>query len=81
MTDESLAEEIYLYIKSELNYSNDFNVMTNIVKEGLVDSTGVLMLVSFLENRYRVEIDFEDITQDNFSNVGSIVQFIKKLHG
>ena len=81
MISETLSEEIYTYIKNELNNSNDFDMETNIVKDGLIDSTGVLMLVSFLENRYRVEIDFEEITPDNFTNIGAITRFIKKLHG
>ncbi len=81
ITDEGLTEEIYIYIKNGFNHSNDFDITTNIVKEGLVDSMGILELVSFLERRYRVEIAFEDITPDNFHNIGAIVQFIKKLLG
>ena len=81
MTNDILAEEIFIYIKNEFNYSNDFDIATNIVKEGLVDSMGILTLVSFLERRYHVEIDFEDITPDNFKTVGAIARFIKKLHG
>ncbi len=81
ITDEALAEDIYTFIKNELNHSNDFALATNIVKEGLVDSMGILELVSFLEKRYRVEIAFEDITPDNFQNIGAIARFIKKLLG
>ncbi len=81
MTIEKLAEEIFIYIKNELNHSNHFDIATNVVKEGLVDSLGILTLVSFLENRYRVEIPFEDITPENFINVGAIARFIKKLLG
>ena len=79
--NEILAEEIYIYIKNELNHSNDFDSAASIVKEGIVDSMGILILVSFLEKRYHVEIDFEEITPDNFKNVGAITRFIKKLLG
>ncbi len=79
MTDEALTDEIYVYIKKELNHSNDFDISTNIVKKGIVDSLGVLELISFLEKRYRVEIAFEDITQDNFHNIGAIARYVKKL--
>ncbi len=81
MTHEALADEIYIYIKRELNNSNDFDISTNIVQKGLVDSMGVLELISFLEKRYRVEIAFEDITQDNFQNVGAIARYVKTLLG
>lgn len=81
MTNETLAGEIFIFIKNELNHSNDFDIATNIVKEGLVDSMGILELVSFLERRYRIEIAFEDITPDNFQNVGAIARYVKKLLG
>ncbi len=81
MTDEALIDEIYVYIKKELNHSNDFDISTNVVKKGLVDSLGVLELISFLEKRYRVEIAFEDINHDNFQNVGAIARYVKKLLG
>ncbi len=77
--NETLAEEIYLYIKDEFNHANDFDIATSVVKEGIIDSMGILTLVSFLERRYRVEIDFEDITPDNFKNIGAIAGFIQKL--
>lgn len=79
--NEILAEEIYTYIKNELNHSSDFDSAASIVKEGIVDSMGILTLVSFLEKRYHVEIDFEEITPDNFKNIGAITRFIKKLLG
>ncbi len=79
--NETLAEEIFIYIKNELNHSSDFDIAASIVKEGIVDSLGILTLVSFLEKRYHVEIDFEEITPDNFKNVDAIARFIKKLLG
>ena len=81
MEIENLTEDIYAYVKKEMNNSNDFDMATNIIEEGLVDSMAILTLVSFLENKYGVEIDFEEINPDNFANVGAIAKFIKKLIG
>lgn len=81
MEIENLTMEIYTYIKKEMNHSNDFDMATNIVEEGLIDSMAILTLVQFLEQKYGVVIDFEDINPDNFKDVGVIAKFIKKLVG
>ena len=64
-----------------MNHSNDFDMATNIVEEGLIDSMAILALVQFLEQKYGVVIDFEDINPDNFRDVGVIAKFMKKLVG
>jgi acyl carrier protein len=81
MEIENLTMEIYTYIKKEMNHSNDFDMATNIVEEGLIDSMAILTLVQFLEQEYGVHIDFEDINPDNFRDVPVIAKFIKKLVG
>jgi len=81
MEIENLTTEIYTHIKKEMNNSYDFDMGTNIVEEGIVDSMAILALVTFLEGKYGVEIDFEEITPDNFATVDAIAKFIKKLVG
>lgn len=81
MEIENLSMEIYSYIKKEMNHSNDFDMATHVVEEGLIDSMAILTLVQFLEEKYGVVIDFEDINPDNFRDVGEIAKFIKKLVG
>ena len=81
MEIENLMKDIYAYIKNEINYSKDFAVGTNIIEEGLIDSMGVLTLVSFLETKYAIEIDLEEITVDNFATVKNIAEFVKRITG
>ena len=79
MEIENLTSDIYTHIRREMNHSNDFDMATNILQEGIVDSISILSLVAFLEERYGIEISFEDITAENFANVGSIAKFMKTL--
>lgn len=81
MGTEKLSNDIYTYIKKEMNNSSDFDISTNIVEVGLLDSMAIMTLVSFLEGKYGVEIDFENITPENFATVDAIANFIKKLLG
>lgn len=43
-----------------------------------LDSLGVLKLVTFLEERLRIEIDDDDLTIENMSSVNSILNMVYK---
>jgi acyl carrier protein len=79
MNPNNLTLDIYNYIKKEMNHSKDFDLEANIIEEGLVDSTGILALILFLEERFGIEIDLEDINPENFARVGAIADFVNKL--
>jgi acyl carrier protein len=49
--------------------------------EGLIDSTGILELVSHLEESYGIEILEEELTPDNLDSVNRITAFLgRKLN-
>jgi acyl carrier protein len=48
---------------------------------GIVDSTGVLELVGFLEDKYRISIDDQELVPDNLDSVGRLVAFIERKTG
>lgn len=76
MEIEVMINDIHRYIKDEINYSKSFDPHTNIIEEGIIDSMGILSLVSFLETKYGIEIDLEEINADNFATVKKIAQFV-----
>lgn len=43
---------------------------------GIIDSTGVLELVGFLEETFNFEIDDEDLIPDNLDSIESLVKFV-----
>lgn len=50
--------------------------------EGLIDSTGILELVSHLEESYGIEILEEELTPDNLDSVNRIAAYLtRKLAG
>jgi acyl carrier protein len=48
------------------------------VKSGLIDSTGVLELVAFLEKRYGIAVDDHELVSANMDSVDRIVAFIQR---
>lgn len=48
------------------------------LEEGILDSTGVLELISFIEEEFEIQIEDEEILPDNLDSIEKIVTFIKK---
>ncbi len=70
--------ENFLLGEDESEFSDD----TSFLESGLIDSTGILELISFLEEEFEVEIADEEMIPDNLDSVESVARFIAlKLKG
>ena len=58
---------------------NDLNDDTSFLEEGIIDSTGVLELIEYLEEEFEIEIDDEDMIPENLDSLNNLEQFISKL--
>ncbi len=50
----------------------------SLLDKGIVDSTGVLELVGFLEETFEIQIDDEELIPDNLDSVDKITAYINK---
>jgi acyl carrier protein len=49
---------------------------------GIVDSTGVMELVAFLEEKYGITIEDQELIPDNLDSINKLVKFLeRKLQG
>lgn len=48
-----------------------------LLRDEILDSLGVLMLVGFLEDRFGVEIDPAEVTVDRFQTIESITALVR----
>ncbi len=46
------------------------------LEEGIIDSTGVLELITFLEDEFRLEIDDMELVPENLDSVNNVAGFI-----
>ena len=58
---------------------SDLNDDTSFLEEGIIDSTGVLELIEFLEEDFEIEIDDEDMIPENLDSLNNLEKFIAKL--
>ena len=47
-----------------------------LVQSGLVDSIGILEIVTFLESEFGVHTSDEELAVDNFGSIATIAQFV-----
>ncbi len=50
---------------------------TPLFEKGIIDSTGVLELVAFIEDNFNVTVTDEELVQDNFSSLSAIEKFLQ----
>ncbi len=50
---------------------------TSFLESGIIDSTGILELVSFLEETYEIVIEDEELIPENLDSLNNINSFLK----
>ena len=48
------------------------------LEEGIIDSTGILELITFLEEDFSIEIDDEEMIPENLDSINNIIAFLNK---
>ncbi len=48
---------------------------------GIIDSTGVLELLEFIEEKFNIKIEDEEIIPDNLDSLNNVTSFIEKKVG
>ena len=74
-----IKQSLKSFITSELIQGNNninLNDSQSLIEEGIIDSLGILKLMSFIEDTFSVKIKDADLTPENFSTPQSIADFI-----
>ena len=66
------------YIKDELlrGRMNDLQPEDDLLSSGVINSLGILQLVSFVEKRMNIEIPDEDVVYENFHSVAALTDYL-----
>lgn len=81
----SISDRIRSHILDSFLFTSDGGRLKNdasFLEEGIVDSTGVLELVMFVEENFGITVEDEEILPDNFDSVNALVGYVqRKLNG
>jgi acyl carrier protein len=77
-------EEIKLKVRSFVveNFlfgnANGLEDDTSFLEAGILDSTGVMEVVAFLEQQFGVRVDEDELTPENLDSISSIGTFVSR---
>jgi acyl carrier protein len=75
----NVEDVVRTYLIEELLHGNapdDLSPTTYLIEEQIIDSLGIFEVVAFLQERFGIVIDAEDVTIENFETLGSICQLV-----
>jgi len=77
----SVEEKIRNYILENYLFSNDQSMLKNtdsFLQTGILDSTGILEVIHFLEDDFGVVVDDEEMVPENLDSVNNLVAYITR---
>ena len=80
----SIEASIRRYILANLLFTDDETALkddASFLEEGIVDSTGVLELVMFVEETFGLVVEDEEIVPENFDSVGNLTRYVAQKTG
>lgn len=79
----SLAADLRSFVISNflLGRQESLNDNDSFLEQGIIDSTGILELVAYLEETYGIEITEAELTPDNLDSINRIVAYLSRKLG
>jgi acyl carrier protein len=75
---DGLADDLTDMISSEITFGEPVGPDTDLLLTGLVDSIGVVRIVTWLEDHLEIEIDPVDVVIENFQTVALMVDYVQR---
>ena len=79
ITSKEIEKDLIRYLKNGnpiLNEMKDVPLNESLVELGYIDSFGVIDLVTYLENKWKVKIENAEITKEKFGSISKIISLV-----
>ena len=73
-----MKEKIREFIVTELLAGRDIGSHEDLLISGLVDSLGVMRLVTYIEDQFATPVPPEDVTIENFATIDTIGAYVER---
>jgi acyl carrier protein len=77
----SPREELRKYILETFLFTSDDGALADddsFLDKGIIDSTGILELIMFLEEHYGISVTDEEMLPENLDSVTNLVRFVER---
>ena len=78
-----MIDTIMTYIKDEIASEKLEHIDSHedLLGTGILDSIGMIKLISYLEKEFKIKVRSEDMNVENFMTVENISKFVSNLRG
>jgi acyl carrier protein len=79
MNTTDLALEIYKFIVDNFMFgqADGLGYDESLLQRGVIDSTGVLELLAFLEENFKITVNDDEVIPANFETVSGLASYIQ----
>jgi len=77
----SVEQKLRGYILENFLFTDDPKALENadsFMKKGIIDSTGILEVINFLQDEFGIQVEDEEMVPANLDSVNSIVAFVER---
>ena len=78
---QNFAEEIRKFIVDNFLFGDKrakLGDSDSLLEKGIIDSTGVLELVTHIEQTYKIKVEDEDLVPANLDSINNLVKFLER---
>lgn len=78
---QQLEQELRSFVIDNFLFGQNGDGLSNndsFLEKGIIDSTGVLELVSFLEEKYGIALEDEELVPSNLDSINNLISFLKR---
>ena len=78
--NDIIKGKVRAFIVENFLFGKDDNLNddTSFLDEGIIDSTGILELVSFIEEEFSISVEDEDLVPENLDSINNAVAYVDK---
>ena len=80
----NIQDQLKAYIVKEFMFDQNADAVTSdydLLNNGVVDSMGILDIVSFMEEKFGVKVGDDEITPDNFRSLDALTKLVETKTG
>ena len=74
-------QEITDFVRNNFLFHQDgteISVEESLIDNGVIDSTGVLELIDFLEDKYEISVENDEVVPENLGSINHMCDFIMR---
>ena len=76
----SIEKQVRDYILDNLLFTTDAAALVNdtsFLEKGIIDSTGILEMIFFLEQQFGIKVSDKELIPENLDSVNNVVRFVQ----